>query len=143
MTNVGSSRFDFPVAGRYFEKEWFRLVYEDSVNSVGESQSLQKVPFAGSSTIDGLNRWTELTLLLLGDPELRIYTGLPRTLNVTHVASQPASDSTISVNVEDRRDAALSRVRRGLQGRRRVPVRLHERRRQHRAAVPRRTASAR
>lgn len=99
VTNTGSTRFDFPTAGRVYQKEFFRLLYDDSVTAVGELQAWQKVPFVGFSAFDGVHRWTQMTLLLLGDPELRIYTGLPRTLNVVHPASIAASDSVFLVNV--------------------------------------------
>ena len=32
---------------------------------MGEAQGRQKLPFIGSSTTDGINRWTQTTLLLL------------------------------------------------------------------------------
>jgi hypothetical protein len=99
VTNVGSTRFDFPTAGRAYQKEFFRLLYQDSVTAVGELQALQKLPFVGFSTFDGVHRWTQMTLLLLGDPELRIYTGLPRDLTVIHPGSIAASDTVFLVNV--------------------------------------------
>jgi hypothetical protein len=100
VTNVGSTRLDFPSAGRAYQKEFFRLVYVDSVSAVGEAQARQKLPFVGYSTTDNVNRWTQFTLLLLGDPELRIYTALPRTLSVTHPGSVLLSDSTLTVQVQ-------------------------------------------
>jgi hypothetical protein len=99
VTNIGSSRYDFPIAGRHFEEEYFHLVYEDSVTAVGEAQGRQKLPFIAGSTGQGMNRWTVLTLLLLGDPELRIYTGTPRILSVSHAASIALSDTAIAVTV--------------------------------------------
>lgn len=100
ITNVGSSRFDFPVAGRYFEEEYFRLVFEDSVSTVGIAQAMQKYPFQGDSQVDGLSRWTTLTLLLLGDPQLPIFTARPKTLSVTHAGALNLSDSTVTVTVQ-------------------------------------------
>jgi hypothetical protein len=99
VTCIGSTRFDFPTAGRAFQAEWFRLLFEDSVTAIGELQSLQKIPFIGSSTYDGVYRWTEMTLLLLGDPELRVYLGEPRVLAVVHPPSLALGDSLVTVNV--------------------------------------------
>ncbi len=100
VTNVGSTRLDFPSAGRVYQKEFFKLIFQDSVTAVGEAQARQKLPFVGYSTTDNVNRWMQFTLLLLGDPELRIYTALPRTLAVTHPGSVFISDSTLSVTVK-------------------------------------------
>jgi len=99
VTNIGSTRFDFPTAGRAYQKEYFKLLYQDSVTAVGEAGSRQKLPFVGFSNYDGVNRWTQMTLLLLGDPELRIYTSTPRTLSVTHAGSLLVSDTTLAVHV--------------------------------------------
>ena len=100
VTNTGSTRFDFPTAGRAYQKEWFRLLYEDSVTAVGELQAVQKVPFIAFATFDGVHRWTQMTLLLLGDPEMPIYTGDPRTLAVSHPGTVAQDDTSFSVNVQ-------------------------------------------
>ena len=99
VTNIGSTRFDFPTAGRSYQKEYFRLVYQDSVTAIGESQARQKLPFVGFSTYDGVNRWTQMTLVLIGEPELRVFSNTPRTLTVTRPASVPVSDSSFTVHV--------------------------------------------
>lgn len=100
VTNIGSTRFDFPYSARAFQEEYFKLVYQDSVNAVGEAQAKQKIPFIGSSTSDNINRWTETTMLLLGDPELRQWTGAPRTLTVTHPPTYALGETTMTVNVK-------------------------------------------
>ena len=99
VTNIGSSRFDFPAAGRYFEEEYFRLVYEDSVTTAGEAQARQKLPFVSLSPLDGVNRWTTLTLLMLGDPSLEMYTSRPKTLTVGRPSSIVLSDTSFTVTV--------------------------------------------
>ena len=99
VTVIGSTRYDFPTYGRLYKKEYFKLLYQQNVNAVGEAQARQKLPFAGLSNYDGVHRWTQMALVLLGDPELRIYTATPRTLIVVHPGSMPVSDSTLAVNV--------------------------------------------
>jgi len=99
VTNVGSTRFDFPTSGRVYQEEYFRLWIEDSVDAVGELQARQKLPFIAFSTYDGVNRWTQMTLLMLGDPELRLWSPDFRTLAVSHPASIAVSDSQFTVTV--------------------------------------------
>jgi hypothetical protein len=99
VTNIGSSRFDFPAVGREYEEEYFRLLYVDSTTAVGEAQGLQKIPFLVSGEYDGLHRWTQTTLLLLGDPELRIYTGTPRVLAASHPGSLSTNTTDFPVTV--------------------------------------------
>ncbi len=97
---VGSTRFDFPTAGRAYQQEYFRLFFEDSVSAVGELQARQKLPFVAFSFYDGVNRWTQMTLLELGDPELRMYNGSWRTLSVTGPSSVSLGDSLLSFHVQ-------------------------------------------
>ncbi len=99
VTSVGSTRLDFPYAGRLFEKEFFRLVFDDSITAVGEAQAKQKLPQVSSSGTDNAYRWMQQSLLLLGDPELRIWTGTPRTLSVAAPASFSLSDTSIAAIV--------------------------------------------
>ncbi|HEY2953796.1 MAG TPA: C25 family cysteine peptidase [Candidatus Eisenbacteria bacterium] len=99
VTNIGSTNFDFPYAGQVYEDEFFRLVYEDSVTSMGEAHALAKIPFIGYSIYDGVNRWTQMTLLMLGDPELRLFTGPAGALAVSRNATMAASDSSFAVHV--------------------------------------------
>ncbi len=100
VTVIGSTRFDFPTAGRAYQQEYFRLFFEDSVTAVGELQARQKLPFVAFSFYDGVNRWTQLTMVELGDPELRMYNGSWRTLAVTAPGSVVLGDSLVSVHVE-------------------------------------------
>jgi hypothetical protein len=99
VTVVGSTRLDFPYAARQFEREYFRLVFDDSVNAVGEAQAKQKVPLIIGSANDNAYRWMQQSLLLLGDPELRMWTGTPRTMTVTAPSVFALSDTSISVTV--------------------------------------------
>ncbi|MGH7742254.1 MAG: C25 family cysteine peptidase, partial [Candidatus Eiseniibacteriota bacterium] len=99
VTNIGSTRVDFPTTGQYFQQEYFRVLFQDSVTTIGEAFAKQKYPFIGSAFGDNVNRWTIMTLLLLGDPSLRIWTGRPRTMTVTPPASVAASDSQVTVHV--------------------------------------------
>jgi hypothetical protein len=100
VTVVGSTRFDFPTAGRAYQQEYFRLFFQDSVSAIGELQARQKLPFVPYSFYDGVNRWTQLTLLMLGDPELRMYNGEWRTLAVSGPSSFALGDSSLTIHVE-------------------------------------------
>lgn len=100
VSNIGSTRFDFPSAGRAYQYEYFRLFLEDSIDAVGELQARQKLPFVAFSNYDGVNRWTQMTLLLLGDPELRMWHGSWRPLEVFHPLSVALGDTAFTVAVK-------------------------------------------
>ena len=99
VTNIGSTTLDFPYAARAYQENYFELLYRDSVSTIGEAQAKQKFEYIAYSSTDNVHRWTQMTLLLLGDPQLQVWTGTPRTLAVAHPASIAASDSQFSVTV--------------------------------------------
>jgi uncharacterized repeat protein (TIGR01451 family) len=99
VTNVGSTRFDFPSTGEAYQYEFFRAFVEDHVNAIGELQAKQKLAWIPYSGYDGVNRWTQMTLILLGDPELRMYLGKPTALVVTPPPSIALSDTQFTVHV--------------------------------------------
>ncbi|HTR97120.1 MAG TPA: C25 family cysteine peptidase [Candidatus Acidoferrales bacterium] len=99
VTNIGSTDFDFPSEGQQFQYEYFRQFFEGGVSAIGELEALQKLPFVSSANYDGVDRWTEFTLLELGDPELHMWMGSPLALTVTPPPSMAVSDTQITVHV--------------------------------------------
>ncbi len=99
VTSIGSTDLDFIYAGRQLEQEYFRLVFDDSVTAIGEAQAKQKLPMLINSDTDNAYRWMEQSVLLLGDPELHMWTGTPRTLTVSAPATFSLSDTSIAVTV--------------------------------------------
>ena len=99
VSSIGSTRLDFPGTGRAYQRDYFKLMFHDSVNAIGEAQGRQKLNYIVNAKTDNVHRWTQMTLLLLGDPEMHMWTGKPRTLTVNKPASILANDTTFTVNV--------------------------------------------
>jgi hypothetical protein len=99
VTNIGSTRLDYPRFNRGFQREYLRVLFQDSVTAVGEAQARQKLPFVATSQSDNFNRLSELEMLLLGDPELRIYTARPRELIVTAPDTITAGSGEVTLAV--------------------------------------------
>jgi hypothetical protein len=96
---IGATHFEFPVAERSYSQEFYRLVYVDGVNTLGETLGRCRAPFIPFSATDQVNRWVQMTLQLLGDPELRMATGVLRTLQVTHAPVVVIDDAILAVDV--------------------------------------------
>jgi len=101
VANVGSTREDFPVTGRSYQDEFYDLVFQDKVATVGEAFARQKFPFIGLAFYDNTHRWTQFTLALLGDPTMPVYTRRPATLAVTAPATVSLAETTFTVHVQD------------------------------------------
>ncbi len=100
VANIGSTREDFPVTGRSYQDEFYSLVFQDKVETVGEAFARQKFPFIGLAFYDNTHRWTQFTLELLGDPTMPIYWRKPPALAVTAPATVSLAETTFTVHVE-------------------------------------------
>ena len=101
ISSVGSTRYDFPSTGWHYQDEFFSLLYDDGVTRLGETAAMQKIPFISNSVGDGEDRWTQFSLLYMGDPTLDLYTGPLDMLQVTAPDSVVLGDSTCTVLVSD------------------------------------------
>jgi len=97
---VGSTRYDFPTTGQQYQEVYFQLLFQDSVSAVGELHAEQKVPFVSLSEYNGTHRWTQMALVLLGDPELRLFTAAPRTLSASGPATVDLGATSLPVHVQ-------------------------------------------
>jgi hypothetical protein len=98
-SNIGSTHFDFPTTGHSYQNEFFDIVFEDSLRNIGAAQAMQKLPFIGFASFDNVHRWTQFTLILLGDPEMPFRTREPATMVVSHPGSYTLADTSITVGV--------------------------------------------
>jgi hypothetical protein len=99
----GPSRFAFPATTRDYYWDWCELVYEDGVTECGVACATAKALHSSQeeSGPDNTDRWTVLSFLLLGDPELSLWVGRPGTLAVSHPASIEVGDGEVTVSVTD------------------------------------------
>ena len=96
---IGASDFTFPTAARFEMTEYYRLTYQDGVNAQGEASARSILPFLPFTNFDGVHRWTVMTQLLLGDPEMRVWTGPLRELEVRHKRPPFVGDASFDVTV--------------------------------------------
>jgi hypothetical protein len=99
VTHIGSTRVDYPTVSGYFDQEYFRLVFQAQTTAVGQAQTQEKLPFVAYADGDNAYRWVIQDLMLLGDPELRIWTSRPKTLSVTNPSSIVADATSFNVTV--------------------------------------------
>ncbi len=97
----GATRFCFPVTTGDYYYEWFDLLYTQGVTEGGVVSASCKVPFVVEAQRDGTDRWTQMTYILLGDPETSLWTGLPRTLTVENENTAVLGPTVYAVTVTD------------------------------------------
>ena len=96
---IGSTRFDYPTTAWVFQDEFFRVMFQEGVTNVGEALALSKIPYISLSQFDDSYRWTQFVLILLGDPQLPMWTNEPATLNVAYDPQMVADARFFQVTV--------------------------------------------
>jgi hypothetical protein len=96
---LGSAREDYPYTSESYQDEWYNLVFHQGVPNVGKAFALSRVPFIPFASVDNDDRWTQMVHILLGDPELSIWTSQPKSFSVNHDSQMTLGGSTFDVTV--------------------------------------------
>ncbi|HMB71366.1 MAG TPA: FG-GAP-like repeat-containing protein, partial [bacterium] len=106
---IASTREDFPVAAAAQTSAMLSMAFDYGFNGLGEMSQLGRVRYAAAAASDlQVDRWTWLAKMLLGDPELRIWTQEPAGLVVSHPPSVPLGASGVTVTVQDSSATAVA-----------------------------------
>jgi hypothetical protein len=86
---VGNSRYDWytPSLPRYgssdlFDQEFFASIFDRGLFHYGQIIADSKIQFAAEADQENDFRWSEFCLILLGDPEMPLWTNAPQNLVV-------------------------------------------------------------
>ena len=97
----GTTAWCFPTTAKYYYYSWFENFYVHGATRAGVVSAACKTPYVAESDIDNTDRWTQMSLVYLGDPEMRLWTARPTDLTVVHAATAPLGDIDLSVTVSD------------------------------------------
>ncbi len=99
----GPTRYAFPVTSRDYYWDWLDLLYNQGVTEIGPLCATSKALHASyeESGIDNPDRWTQLATIVLGDPEIPLWTGRPQTLSVESPSSVQVGATGMTITVTD------------------------------------------
>ncbi len=98
---IGATRSLFPGTNHYYDVEFYRLMFQEGYDRLGRASSAAKMAFAPLSQTDNTHRWTQYTLMLLGDPGLKVWTAAPTAFTVDHPSSLAPGGQTVAVTVRE------------------------------------------
>lgn len=99
---VGAAREAFPLASSDYQEAFFNHLYALGVHRVGETLARSREQFVASAYLNTVDRWTQLALVLLGDPELALWTASPRSLQLQNLpAGVAVGGQTLGLLVRD------------------------------------------
>jgi len=105
---IGATRYDFPNTGWSYQNEFYRLLFDVGMTEIGKALAVSKVPYIIYSQSDGSHRWTQFTTVLLGDPQLSVWTSPPESLSVSHASSFSLGSQSFQVSVSSQGQAVDS-----------------------------------
>ncbi len=97
----GPTRFCFPTTAEDYYYTWWELLYSEGMTQAGVVSASCKIPYIPASFYDNTDRWTQLSFVFLGDPEVALWTGYPEDLTVTHDPSIILGPVDLTVTVTD------------------------------------------
>lgn len=100
VASIGSTRFDFPFTSWNFQDEFYRVLFAEPGAAIGQVVDDARLPFVPQSFFDTSARWTQFSQILLGDPDIPIWTLEPADLTVTAPATPALGDDLIPVSVQ-------------------------------------------
>jgi hypothetical protein len=97
----GPTRFAFPTTVEDYFFEWFERLYVSGERKAGVLCAESKLPHIPGSFYDNTDRWTQLSFVYLGDPELDLWVDRPTDLTVVHDASITLGPTDFAISVSD------------------------------------------
>jgi len=102
IASIGSTHYDYPFTAERFKKEFFELLFDGGLTTLGDAFYGADLAYAAFAEIrENANRWTLLTFLALGDPGLEVWLDTPRELVVDVEADLVMGDDLVTVTVTD------------------------------------------
>lgn len=96
---VGSSRAAFPTTASGYQANFFDAVYVQGLGTLGEAVTAMRTPYDAQTFQNTVQRWTHMTLVLVGDPTLRVYAAAPETLEIVAPAALEPGLQDVAVDV--------------------------------------------
>ncbi len=102
---IGNSSYEYPFSGIYLQKEFFNLVFTQGFYHLAEAHFLSRLIYLGYLNYEGPSRIIVYSTVVLGDPEMPIWTEKPSYLAISTQDSVINGQSRFIVQVLDKNTA--------------------------------------
>jgi len=100
LTTIGSVREAFPQTAVYYQDAYWESAFADSC-SIGESFTWSHNKYVAQGQLEGSHRWTQLAIILLGDPSTELWMDRPDTLALALTEPFTLSSDTLKVYLSE------------------------------------------
>jgi len=103
VASIGLSRAAFPTTASKYQRIFFQAIYYERVGTLGEAVERSKQYYVANTASNTVERWTHLTMELIGDPSLQVWSRAPAPLVVSlpDTLAPGAVDLPVAVTGED------------------------------------------
>ena len=100
---IGASESVYPLIAQPYMNEYYRLLYSEHVEHIGEAFARSRLVRTPLATVSGDNAdlWTHYVYNMLADPEMPVWTTPVKPLSVTRPASVGLGKTNVGVYVSD------------------------------------------
>ncbi len=102
---IGNSSYEYPFSGIYLQKEFYNLVFTQGYYHLAEAHFLSRLIYLGYLNYEGPSRIIVYSTVVLGDPEMPIWTEKPSYLVINTQDSVINGQSRFVVQVNDKNTA--------------------------------------
>ncbi len=102
---IGNSSYEYPFSGIYLQKEFFNLAFTRGFYHLAEAHFLSRLIYLGYLNYEGPSRIIVYSTLVLGDPEMPIWTEKPSYFTVQSQDTVMNGQSRFMVRVIDKNNA--------------------------------------
>ncbi|HKW13755.1 MAG TPA: C25 family cysteine peptidase, partial [Candidatus Krumholzibacteria bacterium] len=100
---IGASESVYPLIAQPYMNEYYKLLYIDHVEHIGEAYARSKYPRTplAQASSDNADLWTHYVYAMLADPEMPVWTAPVRPLTVAKPSSVGLGKTNIGIYVSD------------------------------------------
>ncbi len=97
---LGSSRAAFPTTAGAYQFSFFEALFDLQSPTLGDAVADGRQPFDAATYEDTVQRWTHMTLALIGDPSMTIWRSEPDTMSISSPDTMVLGSGLVEVLVE-------------------------------------------
>ena len=96
---IGNTSWEYPVSSLTMQEEFYRLLFSKGRYHLSEAHYLSRLPYLGYLSYEGPSRIIVYSTLVLGDPEMPVWTEAPQTFSLALQDSFAQNNGILRVTV--------------------------------------------
>ncbi len=98
---IGNSSYEYPFSGIYLQRDFYNLIFSQNKYHLAQAHYLSRRGFLGHLNYEGPSRIVVYSTLVLGDPEMPVWTEKPSVLEVDRSEYVYAGQRQLYISVRD------------------------------------------